>query len=56
MMLDVLLTNRDAVLEWLAAYAGRLGEALETMLRNGDEAALRTRLSQAQQARSAMRF
>ena len=55
MMLDVLLTNREAVLDWLAAYAGQLS-ALETMLRNGDEAALRTRLSQAQQARSAMRF
>jgi prephenate dehydrogenase len=55
MMLDILLTNREAVLGWLAAYTDQLG-ALEAMLRNGDEAALRTRLSQAQETRRAMRF
>ena len=55
MMLDILLTNREAVLDWLAAYAGQLSE-LEAMLRNSDEAALRTRLSQAHQTRRGMRF
>ena len=55
MMLDILLTNRAAVLEWLSAYTGQLA-ALEALLRDGDEAGLRAHLSHAQQTRRSMRF
>ncbi len=55
MMLDILLTNRAAVLESLATYTDQLS-SLEALLQSGDEAALRTRLSQAQQARRAMKI
>lgn len=43
MMLDVLLTNRDNVLEALGRFRGEL-DGLETALRQGDEAGLRASL------------
>lgn len=55
MMLDILLTNRGAVLECLALFGDQLN-ALEAMLQSGDESGLRNRLMQTQQARRAMRF
>jgi prephenate dehydrogenase len=55
MMLDVLLTNRDALLFWLDAYAGELA-ALRTALSDGDEAALRSRLEAARARRAGMVF
>jgi len=55
MMLDILLTNRLAVLEWLGTCAGELA-ALATLLRSGDEAGLRDRLAAAQETRRGMRF
>lgn len=55
MMLDILLTNREAVLEWLALYADQLG-ALKAALQKVDEAGLRKKLAQAQQIRSGLRL
>jgi prephenate dehydrogenase len=55
MMLDTLLTNRAAVLDWLDAFADQLG-ALRAELAAEDEAALRTRLTAAQARRAGMRF
>lgn len=55
MMLDTLLTNRGALLDWLDAFAGQLG-ALRAALAAGDEARLRTQLTAAQIRRAGMRF
>ena len=55
MMLDILLTNRAAVLEWLEAYAGQLA-ALEALLRDDDEAGLRDLLAAARETRHRMKF
>jgi prephenate dehydrogenase len=51
MMLDILLTNREAVVDWLARYAGQL-ELLKSALVSGDEAGLRASLTTAQQVRA----
>ena len=50
MMMDILLTNRDAILDALSLYQGNL-ETLTSFLRNTDESALREALSQAQSKR-----
>lgn len=50
MMLDILMTNRAAVLDWLHLY-GRELAGLRDALEGGDEDALRGRLSQAQELR-----
>jgi len=55
MMLDILLTNREAVLEWLDAFAVPLAE-LRTELDRADEAALRDRLTAARANRIRLRF
>jgi prephenate dehydrogenase len=55
MMLDILLTNRPAVLDWVDAFAGQL-TALRDALAAEDEAALRTRLAAAQARRAGMQF
>ena len=55
MMLDILLTNRDAVLEWLDAFAVPLAE-LRAELDRADEAALRERLTTARENRIRLRF
>jgi len=55
MMLDILLTNHAAVLEWLEAYAGQLA-ALATLLRSGDEPSLRDRLARARETRRGIKF
>jgi prephenate dehydrogenase len=55
MMLDILLTNREAVLEWLDAFAVPLAE-LRTELDRTDEAALRDRLTAARANRIRLRF
>jgi prephenate dehydrogenase len=55
MMLDILMTNRDAVLEWLSAFAGQLTE-LRDELDRGDEPALRERLKTARENRIRLRF
>ena len=52
MFLDILLTNRAAVLAQLDSAAGHLAE-LRDLLADGDEAALRAKLSRSQQARAA---
>lgn len=54
-MLDILLTNRQAVLEWLGHYVRQLG-GLQQALALEDEAILRRLLSQGQQIRSRMKF
>lgn len=54
MMLDVLLTNRAAVLEWLAHYMRQLG-GIQQALALEDEPVLRRLLSQGQQIRSRMK-
>ena len=46
MMLDILMTNREAVLEWLGAFAGQLTELRDELDRR-DEPALRERLTAA---------
>jgi prephenate dehydrogenase len=51
MFLDILLTNRAAVLQQVDAFAGQLG-ALRDLLAAGDEAGLRAQLSATQQARA----
>lgn len=51
MMLDILMTNRAAVLEWLHLFSRELA-GLRDLLESGDEDALRARLSQAQSLRS----
>ena len=55
MMLDILLTNREAVLGWLDAFAVPLAE-LRAELDRADEAALRERLTAARENRIRLRF
>jgi len=55
MMLDILLTNREAVLGWLDAFAVPLAE-LRAELDRGDEDALRERLTTARENRIRLRF
>jgi prephenate dehydrogenase len=55
MMLDTLLTNRAALLEWLDAYAGEL-RTLRALLDERDEPALRARLERARARRSSHSF
>ena len=55
MMLDILLTNREAVVEWLDAFAVPLAE-LRSELDRIDEAALRERLTAARENRIRLRF
>jgi prephenate dehydrogenase len=52
MFLDILLTNRSAVLAELDAFSAHLGE-LRTLLADEDEAALRSRLADTQRKRAA---
>ncbi len=54
MMLDILLTNRAAVLDWLAALQGQLTN-LQEALSAGDEAALRAQLAAARARREGWR-
>jgi len=51
MMIDILLTNRDAILEVLDEYHSNL-ENLTALVKSADEKALRTTLTQAQQQRA----
>jgi prephenate dehydrogenase len=51
MMLDILLTNREVVLDWLDIYAGQLA-ALHSALAAGDEQSLRGQLAAAQARRA----
>jgi prephenate dehydrogenase len=53
MMLDILLTNREAVLEALKLYRTEM-DALTALVESGDEAALRAALTPSQQKRSQM--
>jgi len=53
MMLDILLTNRRAILETLHRYRGEL-ETLTALLERGDEAALRAALAPARAQRQKM--
>jgi prephenate dehydrogenase len=55
MMIDVLLTNRDAIMRWLDQYLDELRE-VSSALHAGDEDALRERLGQAQELRSRLKF
>jgi prephenate dehydrogenase len=55
MMLDILLTNREAVVGWLDAFAVPLAE-LRSELDRADEAALRERLTAARENRIRLRF
>jgi prephenate dehydrogenase len=55
MMLDTLLTNRAALLDWLDAYATALQE-LRAALDERDEPALRARLEQARTRRASQVF
>lgn len=54
MMLDILLTNRAAVLDWLDALQGQL-TSLKEALRTGDETALRAQLAAARSRREGWR-
>jgi prephenate dehydrogenase len=51
MMLDILLTNRAAVVDWLERYAGQLDE-LKAALAAGNDVRLREMLAAAQQTRA----
>jgi prephenate dehydrogenase len=51
MMLDILMTNREAVLDWLHLYTRELS-GLRDALEEANEDELRTKLSQAQELRS----
>jgi len=53
MMLDILLTNRDAVLEMITRFGDRL-DALADAIRAGDEPRLRAMLDAAAQQRTAL--
>jgi prephenate dehydrogenase len=53
MMLDILMTNRDAVADWLQEYAIQL-ERLRSALSGGDETGLRALLAVSQRARNAL--
>jgi prephenate dehydrogenase len=55
MMLDTLLTNRVAVLDWLDAFSDQLA-VLRAALADEDEAGLRGQLAAAQARRAGMRF
>ncbi len=55
MMLDILLTNRPAVLEWLDRFVGRLAD-LRAALAAEDEARLRTQLLAVQARRQSLKF
>lgn len=55
MMLDILLTNRPAVLEWLDLFAGQLAD-LRAALVAEDETRLRAQLSAAQARRRNLKF
>lgn len=55
MMLDILLTNREALLAWLDAFGRRLAE-LRAALAAGDEASLRTQLTLARSYRSGLKI
>ena len=52
MFLDILLTNRAAVLAQVDAFAAQL-DALRTLLECGDETGLRSRLGSTQRQRAA---
>lgn len=54
MFLDILMTNRSAVLEQIDSFGAQL-EAIRALLEAGDEAGLCTLLGQAQQLRAAWR-
>jgi prephenate dehydrogenase len=51
MFLDILLTNRSAVLEQVDTFASQLA-GLRTLLAEGDEELLRVKLSASQEKRS----
>ena len=53
MMLDILLTNREAVVDWLRRYAIHLDQ-LEAALISGDELHLRDLLMAAQRTRHSL--
>ena len=55
MFLDILLTNRDAVLAWLDLYAAEMA-ALRDALAAGDEAALAEQLAAARARRSGLKL
>lgn len=55
MMLDILLTNRTAVLDWLERFAGQLAD-LRAALAAEDEARLRAQLTAAQARRRNLTF
>jgi prephenate dehydrogenase len=55
MFLDILMTNRGAVLAWLDGYLGEM-QGLRELLAAGDEDALRQRLGAAQALRSGLKF
>jgi prephenate dehydrogenase len=55
MMLDILLTNREVILQWLDSYALKLA-VLQQALNNEDEATLRAYLSEAQEMRAKLRL
>jgi prephenate dehydrogenase len=55
MMLDTLLTNRAAMLDWLDAFSDQLA-VLRAALANDNEADLRGQLAAAQARRAGMRF
>jgi prephenate dehydrogenase len=55
MMLDILLTNRAAVLDWLGAFQTHLAD-LKLALLDQDETALRGQLAAAQTRRAGMKF
>jgi len=55
MMLDTLLTNREAVLDWLGAFQTQLA-GLKMALTDRDEATLREQLVAAQARRARLRF
>lgn len=55
MMLDILLTNRPAMLDWLGELQGQLAN-LKLALMTGDESALRDQLAGAQARREGLKF
>jgi prephenate dehydrogenase len=55
MMLDIVMTNRHAILDWLGRYGRQLDE-LAAALETGDEARLRALLSAVQDRRSNLRL
>ena len=55
MMLDIIMTNRDAILDWLLRY-GRQLETLTAALEAGDEPRVRSLLNAAQHHRRTLQF